>query len=375
MWVEILWQWLDLMATQPAPLQERMALFWHGHFCSEQRKVYDARALWKQNQLFRRQGMGNFHTLAQAVAVDPAMLLYLDNAYNVAGYQQENFGRELMELFLIGPSHFTQADVVDMTRAWTGHGLGSPWVKLSHFYKYFPERHDNGWKTVFGRRGRWNGPALINEICYRSRQGEMARFIVTKLWSYFAYPNPPAALVEALAAQFVGHALDVRALLRAMFLHDEFWGAAARAPRPLSPVEHVVSVMRATGLPAATVHPEWYLAGMGQELFNPPNVAGWRSGFDWVAASSLSWRASFDRAVAYSLGPESGFPIQSERLRDPASTPVQLADLALGAFNVTDPSQTTRSMLADWLAKHRLYWWAPECVNVAVMMSPDFNLG
>ena len=126
LWVDMVHCWVDRMTRDGAPVREKLALFWHGHFVSEQSKLYDSRRLWGQNQLFRGSGMGNFHDLAQRVGGDPAMLRYLDNCFNTASAPQENWAREAMELFTLGVDQYTQADVVANARAWTGHGLDDP---------------------------------------------------------------------------------------------------------------------------------------------------------------------------------------------------------------------------------------------------------
>ena len=195
--------WVDRMRTSPTPLQEKMTLFWHNHFCSSQDKVSDMTAMFDQNQKFRTLGMGDFETLAQAVAIDPAMLVYLDNATNRVGSEQEKFGRELMELFTLGVGNFTEADVVAMAKAWTGHNIvGWNGTFTDPTYVFKPTRHDPSLKTLFGITQAWDGPQAITEIVKGSKRPACARFIATKLLRFLANANPTVATIDSVTAQF-----------------------------------------------------------------------------------------------------------------------------------------------------------------------------
>src|SRR4051794_34199290 len=193
--------WLDRMATTTTPLQEKLTLFWHGHFATANYKVTDMRLMYLQNALFRAQASGNFRTLVQTMSIQPAMLIWLDNDPNTKGHPNENFARELMELFTLGVNEYTQADIVASARAWTGHNTLDGDRTQYHFY---PTRHDTGNKTFMGVTQNWDGPDIINFILRddATRKNTAARFIATKLWSFFAYPNPDAAIVDDLAAAF-----------------------------------------------------------------------------------------------------------------------------------------------------------------------------
>src|SRR4051812_48255893 len=205
--------WFERMRTAPVgdALVEKLTLFWHGHFCSSLEKVGDHQAMWNQNNVFRAMGMGSFRDLAQAVAVDPAMLRYLDNDRNVKGSPNENFARESMELFTLGVNQYTQDDVVAVARAWTGHSYDKEGV-----YTFFPKRHDTAAKTIFGITKAWDGPEVLDEILLGSKQAISARFIATKLWSFLAYPAPEPAVVDAIVAPYVASGLSIAALLKAI---------------------------------------------------------------------------------------------------------------------------------------------------------------
>ena len=222
-----------------SPLQEKLTLFWHDHFACGQDKIYDIEAMWDQVRMFRRWCLGDFTDLLRSTSIHPAMLVYLDNESNVVGAEQENFARELMELYTIGVGNFTENDVIAMARAWTGHNTvgwtGDLWDST---YVYRSENHDNGNKTLFGITDNWNGITMaggerdtIDELCLLSKQAQTARFIARKMFRWFAYSNPSDALVQELADVFVASGMSIAALVRAVLIHDEFWGSSARWPR------------------------------------------------------------------------------------------------------------------------------------------------
>ena len=191
-WVAGVQYWMDRMATSPTPIVEKMALFWHGLFTSSVDKMYP-RLVFKQIKTYRRLALGDLHELAQAMALDPAMLLYLDNESNVAGRPNENFARELMELFLLGRANYAEADVAPMARAWTGHGYNS----TTETYTWNATKHDGGAKTIFGITRNWDGPETITEMVRGSKQAVCARFIAGKVWAFLAGPAPAPATLDA----------------------------------------------------------------------------------------------------------------------------------------------------------------------------------
>jgi uncharacterized protein (DUF1800 family) len=281
--------------------------------------------------------------LAQAVSVQPAMLEYLDNAENVVGSPNENFARELMELFLLGLDRYTQAEVEAAARAWTGYGVD----RDARQFVFRERRHDGGPKTFFGITRNWNGPQIIDELCTGAQQPVLARFIARKLFVFFAHPDPTPAVVDGLAGEFQRSGLSIRALVRAILLHDEFWSPAARTGLLRSPTEYVVTVLRATGLGAAEVNPQWWMEAMGQQLFYPPNVSGWRNNGAFVSLSAWQARASFARHVTW-IARERGLLDGSEQRS--VSAAVQAA---LDLFVVDNPSAATRAALERFVAAER----------------------
>jgi uncharacterized protein (DUF1800 family) len=379
LWVDMVQYWLDRLAGAGSPIQEKLTLFWHGHFVSEQNKIYDSRRLWQQNQLFRREGMGSFQTLVQHVAIDPAMLKYLDNAFNTKGNQQENWAREMMELFTLGVDQYSQGDVVSNARAWTGHGLVDPYKFTGQVYEFHPTKHDDGAdKTIFGITKNWNGPDVLNEICAGVKRDTMARFIAAKVWSFFAYPNPDAGIVDTLAAAFVANGLSVTELVRSVFLHDAFWSPTARNGLVRSPAEYVAAVMRGVNRPASDLNPQWYMAGMGQELFNPPNVSGWRPNGYWLSTAAVSARSTFARNVMWSALDTKkgwGFPLTTDMCKKSSGVSnEQIVTTMLEAIGVYEPTGATWATLVEYVAANRSKWFVAHNLFVAALTCPEMHL-
>lgn len=350
--------WINRMLTNPAPLQEKMTLFWHGLWTSsldeddiENGPIYRQNRTWRANCLTT-----DFPAFCNAMAVDPAMLLYLDNASNRRGRPNENFARELFELFTLGEGNYTEADIVECARAWTGFGLsswtGSPDTRT---FVFSASRHDPDTKTIFGQSGAFTGPDVITTlICGTGPGGKrdvMSRWIARKVFEFFGYPGPPAAVVEDLAAEFRASNLSVRALVRATFLHPEFWSPAARTGLVRTPVEWMVAVIKALGL-TADRYSTWTATNMGQVLFAPPDVSGWRPNAYWCNPTAWWGRASFLDSCLNALGGTSSSP--AGVLASTATlAPAVAVDTALDLFGVDRASTATRTRLVNWLTGER----------------------
>jgi len=279
-------------AHVPHPLREKMTLFWHGLLVSSLDKdlVYCHHStLRRQNLLFREQALGDFGALLAAASVDPAMLYYLDNWISTQDNPNENYGRELLELFSLGVGNYTHADVVAAARAGTGYTI-LPTTGVDHVF-YGPI-HDYGDKTFFARTGNWDlvGDArgagtldLVEHLVTASGQGAIAaRTLAKLLWQHFAHFTPSDALVAEIAgAALASGRVNVKAALRAVFTHAEFYGSAARAGKVKNPVEYVVGLLRALALPAPFDAAQnldvvqYLMSDMGIQLFHQPNVFGW----------------------------------------------------------------------------------------------------
>lgn len=280
--------WLYRMIHTRRPLEEKMTLFWHNHFATANYKVNNPRRMWQQNETFRQFGMGSFRTLLQEIARDPAMLVWLDGNSNHVGKPNENFAREVMELFTLGVGNgYTEKDVEEMARCFTG------WrgANTESGFVYDPTLHDDGAKTVLGQTGNWHADDAIDILV---RQPATARFLSAKLFRFFVHDNPSDADIARLSKAYFANGYQISAVLEAIFNSPVFYSPAARFAKIKSPIEYVVMTMRSLDAPMSAARD---LAGnlslMGQELFDPPNVKGWPEGRDWINARTLLSRVNF----------------------------------------------------------------------------------
>ena len=316
--------WLREMMVTPSPLTERMTLFWHNHFATSQQKVRSGALMYRQNVLLRRESLGSFATMLHEIGKDPAMLVWLDNAGNRKQAPNENFAREVMELFTLGEGHYGERDVKEAARAFTGWSLD----RETGTYMFRPGFHDYGEKTVLGRTGQLDGDDVIDILLARP---ETARFISTKLWREFVSSEPDAAEVDRWAAVFRDSRYHVKPLLRTILLSDAFWAPDNRAVLVKSPVELVAGTLRTFEIHPFDLRPAVFAcAALGQNLFAPPNVKGWPGGDAWITSSTLLARKQWiDRVF---------------RASDPAMT--RVADAAPAAAATGNPAeQRYRRML------------------------------
>jgi uncharacterized protein (DUF1800 family) len=284
--------WLDEMRATPSPLTERMTLFWHNHFVSSEQKVRDARLMYAQNAALRREALGSFSALVHTVAKDPAMLIYLDGARNRRGAPNENFAREVMELFTLGEGHYRQSDVSEAARAFTGIGVD----RQAGEAVFRPRLHDSGIKEVLGTRGNLDTDTVLDVLL---AQPETASFIVAKLWREFVSPAPDSREVERIAADFRASGYSIKVALRELLLCDAFWAAESRGTLVKSPAELVVGTLRAVAIAPRDMRPfAAATSRMGQTLFAPPNVKGWPGGDAWINSSTLLARQRFLAALS-----------------------------------------------------------------------------
>jgi len=261
-------------------VREKMALFWHGHFATSLRKVRQVDWMAKQYRLFLEHGLGGFRPLVEKVARDPAMIRWLDNETNAKGHANENYARELFELFTLGDGNYTERDIKEAARAFTG------WHILQDRFHFSKTQHDDGEKTVLGKTGRFGGDDVIRIALEQEACG---RFLARKLLRFFVTPDPDADVVAALGARMRKNGYDMAATLELLFASRYFFDPAHRGALVKSPVEYVVGAARAFGarLDAAEAVPA--LRRMGQELLAPPNVAGWLGHTEWI--DTASWLA------------------------------------------------------------------------------------
>jgi len=284
--------WANRMLTSPRPLEEKMALFWHGHFASNEGKVRDYRKLLQQVELFQHQGTGNFGKLLLAVAQDPAMLVFLDAGVNVKGASNENFAREIMELFTMGVGHYTEKDIREAARAFTG------WNCVDVKFVVNKDQHDDSEKTFLGKTGNFDGADIINIIL---EQPATADFIAAKIYRFFVREDLSPQLQAKLGSTLRDAHYEITPLLEKIFLSRDFYSPASVGTAIKGPVELAITTYHKLGLTSVPGVPDFNAAtaALGQQLLSPPTVAGWNSGQSWVTPGLLLERANFARDVLF----------------------------------------------------------------------------
>jgi uncharacterized protein (DUF1800 family) len=282
--------WMTRMLYTRRPLQEKMVLFWHTHFATATSKVRGADTMLNQIQLFRDNALGNFETLLQRVTRDPAMLIWLDNNQNRKGSPNENYAREVMELFTVGIGNYTDADVKEAARAFTGYT-----ANRQGQFTFNADQHDDGDKTFLGTTQNWDADDVLAALV---RHPATARFLTTKLFKFFVYDTPDPSTIDRLAATYTSSGLDIKAVMRDIFTGPEFLSDQAFRGTVKQPVELVLGALKAfdvqnigPDLPQATRR-------MGQDLLNPPDVSGWKGGDNWISATTLLERFNFGDRLA-----------------------------------------------------------------------------
>jgi uncharacterized protein (DUF1800 family) len=360
--------WTLRMISTKRPLEEKMALFWHHVFATGFAKVENAPDMDQQIEILRRYGMGDFRTLLVKLSQNPAMIFWLDNCENHKGAPNENYGRELLELFSMGVGrdgapNYTEDDVKQCARAFTGWTIASglpryPYGEFLREFEYRADDHDDSEKAFLGRRGRLNGEDVIDIIC---QQPATARFISRHLYNFFVADepqvpawqnNPPQdpEAIQQLEQEYFRSNYDIRALLSVLF-NSQFF-KDSRFTKVKSPAELVAGVMRLVDdytSPKPRVHEIAAACGyMGQELLNPPTVEGWHTGREWIDSGALVERINFASNQVGDLG-KPGVRRIVDRLcaHGPDMTPEELVDRCLELAGHVPVSQDRRQELID----------------------------
>ena len=362
----VLWigTWIYNMVTTERPLLEKMALFWHHVFATGLSKVEHPLSLIEQIEMFRRHGLGSFKTLLVELSRDPAMIFWLDNNENKNGEPNENYGRELLELFSMGVGNYTEDDIKNASRAFTGWTFTQPLPTYPHGnhpteFVFIPEQHDYGQKTFLGETGNFDGEDIIDIIV---KQEATARFISRHLYNFFVADEPqvpawsveppqdPAAIDQLVNAYFDSDG-DIRSMLRTMLLSDFF--KESRYRKIKSPTELVAGVVKLGGSftfpePGITSYPR-STALMGQELLNPPTVEGWHTGKEWIDGGTLNERINF--AVEHLGDPDKpGVRSIIDGLGDEKLPPAEFTDRCLDLVGPLDVGDETRETLLEYAA-------------------------
>jgi len=383
--------WIRRMALTTRPLVEKMVLFWHGHFATSQREVRNSYLMHVQNELFRKHALGSFRDLTRAVAKDPAMLEYLDNNQNVRRKPNENFARELLELFTLGVGNYSETDVKEAARALTG------WTFRGNEFVFDRRRHDPGEKAFLGRTGAFDGDAIIDIVF---EQPQCSRFIARKLFVFFAHEDPSPEIVEELARELRDSGFQVASVLRRLLRCSEFYSPRARGNRVKSPVELVVGTLRLLGMdPGAGPAVAGFAGRMGQDIFLPPNVKGWDGGRAWISTKTLFDRYEFSRVIL-GIGEADGRRPPAKKKKDGpprARGPLPPWDASAGAAAILGPDfeKLAADALVEKVIRHFLGAPLPEeprrkliefCAGASaearlrglihlVLSSPEYQLG
>ncbi len=333
--------WLTRMIESPRPLEEKLTLFWHGHFATSYRTIENSYHMFQQNQLFRSHAAGNFGELLYAIIRDPAMLAYLDNNENIRGRPNENLARELMELFSLGEGEYSERDIREGARALTGYSFDG------NGFAFYPNRHDPGQKSIFGKRGEFDGDDFVTAILSRR---DCSEFMAQKLYRFFVAEVPGdrskrgravANVIKQIASDLRENRYEIRPVLRRLLMSEHFYDPSNVMARIKSPAELVVGTIRSLGTPSrdlGTLLSAMDL--MGQNLLFPPSVKGWDGERSWINTSTLYVRANVANYLVTGRSPAGMDPLADDRTYDPMGL---LADLRFGAER--DPEAVSDRLL------------------------------
>ncbi len=372
--------WIYRMVTSPNPLQEKMALFWHRVFATAATKLIQARVVVNQVDMFRTYGMGSFRELLVRLSRDPAMLMWLDNQDNHKGSINENYGREILELFSMGAGNYTEEDIKECARAFTGwsvvnpdymsikmrNNTARPYGYIAWQFNYDESDHDHGDKHFLGERGDFNGEDVVDIIC---RQPATPRFLARHLYHFFVADEAPVPqwpfedakdpdAIEQMTQAYFDSGYDISAMLRVMFNSDFFKNEAVRYARIKSPAEMVVGTLRLAGgqeLPSMETYAAAAVCSyMGQSLYAPPSVEGWMGGSDWINTGSYVQRVNFASKVLGNPN-KPGLRALIDSVRDSADdsylSPETLVDACLDIIGPMPVLDSTRQGLIDYASK------------------------
>ena len=371
--------WLYRMISTDAPLPEKMALFLHGIFATGYPKVVQGKVLMDQIRMFRRYGLGSFRTMLVELSRDPAMIAWLDNNENHNGAINENYSRELLELFSMGVGNYTEQDIKECARAFTGWTIANndymimrsqrdsiwPYGRISWHFEYHPEDHDDGEKEFLGERGRFNGEDIVDIIC---KQRATARFIARHLYHFFVADEPPVPqwpykaprdpeAIEILSQAYFDSNYDMRSVLRVLFNSEFFKSEESWYEKVKSPAELVAGVVRLTGefdqARRQILDRSEQMVYMGQQLINPPSVEGWHQGTEWIDSGTLVERLNFATQQLGDIN-KPGVKVMIGNIladRGGVVSPERLVQGCLDQMGALSVSEHTRASLVEFASK------------------------
>ena len=344
--------WHARIALTQRPLLEKLTYFWHDHFATGMNKVNNNSFMLVQNETLRAGALGGFRDLLLAVTRDPAMMVWLDNRQNVAGAPNENYAREMMELFSLGEGvAYTERDIKESARALTGWRVIAEKRDPKDNNPYptgvviTPRQHDDGRKTFLGLTGRWGDTDIVRIITERP---ECAAYIGRKLWQFFAVPNPTDEMIARTSAAYFSNDTSIRAMVRTILLSDEMYSPAAYRWRIQSPVEYVLGTFRTLGMTERVLKGVRDTQGMGQTLFSPPNVAGWPGGEAWINSNTILARANFASNVTRISRPGESIDVAAMlQAAGKTRTAAEVVDYLLDVIVGGDVDPQTRTLLIE----------------------------
>jgi uncharacterized protein (DUF1800 family) len=373
--------WLARMLYTPHPLQEKMTLFWHNHFATSNAKVQSARFMVEQYMLLRKHALGNFGTLLKSMSYDPAMLIWLDGRGSVKGNPNENYARELMELFSLGIGHYTEKDIREAARAFTG------WQIRGAEPAFDKAQHDDGIKTVLGQTGKWN-PDDIVRICLEQKSAP--GFLCGKLFRFFISDTmaPSPELIEPLAEQYRKSGFDTGALVRTILASNLFFSEEVYRTKVKAPVDFILGIVKTQEGRVGTTALAAALEQLGQNLFNPPSVKGWDGGQAWLNGQTLLFRQNLALALTSTEDPRFGTRVDPAALarKHDRKTDDELVDFFLKLFLQGDvPADSRDRLLAYQKKSHAIkvpvYWTEQDAADHRiralchlVLTLPEFQL-
>lgn len=348
--------WMSRLLVTQHPLREKLALFWHDHFATSAEKVTQVRMMVRHVNMLRTHGLGRFQDLLLEVSRDPAMIFWLDNQLNVRGKPNENFAREIMELFTLGIGHYSEKDVQEVARAFTGWGIGRGNRRSGNagetLFVFNANQHDTGTKTILGNTGPFGGEEVVGILVGHP---QTARHLVTKLWEFFVYEKPEPALIDRLSAQFRANGLHIGHLLRLIMESEEFYSTRAERKLYKNPIDFCVATLRQLGLGAAlqqglrgesrnrAVQPAVAAMrstkAMGMELMLPPDVAGWDWGSAWISTATMVERMKWAERLFGTGSPGNlSLRVPIGGLMQAGDTPAVFTRRMLSLFDVALPA-------------------------------------
>ena len=365
--------WLYRMVSTKAPLPDKMALFWHNVFATGFPKVGQGKVLMDQIRMLRRYGIGSLKTLLVELSKDPAMIVWLDNSDNHDGAINENYGRELLELFSMGVGNYSEDDIKECSRAFTGWNIGNaeymglrvtrdsiwPYGRIAWHFQYNDEDHDDGEKEFLGQTGRFNGEDIVHIIC---QQTATARFISRHMYHFFVADEPPVPqwpytpprdpeAIDTLCNAYFDSDYDIGAMLRVLFNSEFFRSEESWYEKVKSPAEVVAGVLRLSGefrKPARALRERAdQMTYMGQQLTNPPSVEGWHQGTEWIDTGTLVERLNFASSQLSDAGNPGSREIMARVVEQMDETPEALVDGCLDEVGALSVSDKTRRALVE----------------------------